>query len=97
MKVNAAPHRPDLYNSIVMALTFSLLNPHVYLDTVVLIGSIGSQFEKAERICFAKGAIFASFLWFFGVGYSARALAPLFSKANTWKVLDFVSELSCGQ
>jgi len=80
---------PDLKASITTILALSLLNPHVYLDTVVLLGSIGSQFARQERLLFASGAIVASFLWFFSLGYGARFLAPLFKKPLAWKVLDF--------
>jgi len=66
------------------------LNPHVYLDTVVLVGSIGAQFQASERPYFALGAVCASFLWFFSMGYGARYLGPLFQKPLSWKILDFV-------
>lgn len=70
---------------ITMALTF--LNPHVYLDTVVLVGSIASQHPGREA-WFGIGAITASFTFFFALGYGARLLRPLFSNANTWRWLD---------
>jgi L-lysine exporter family protein LysE/ArgO len=66
-----------------------LLNPHVYLDTVVLLGSIGSQFEASMRPFFAIGAIIASFIWFFTLCYGSRLLAPLLKNQNSWKVIDF--------
>jgi L-lysine exporter family protein LysE/ArgO len=71
-------------------LALTLLNPHVYLDTVILVGSIGSQFPASEQLFFTGGAIVASFLWFFGMGYGARYLAPLFRKPIAWKILDFI-------
>ena len=68
----------------VLALTW--LNPHVYLDTVVLIGSVSSQY--ADRLAFGIGAVSASFVFFFSLGYGARLLAPLFARPRAWQVLD---------
>ncbi|NDR57985.1 LysE/ArgO family amino acid transporter [Aliiruegeria sabulilitoris] len=71
----------------VLALTW--LNPHVYLDTVGLIGSISSGFPGREA-AFAAGAVSASFLFFFALGYGARLLQPLFARPFSWRVLDVV-------
>ena len=68
------------------ALTF--LNPHVYLDTVLLLGSIANQHGDDGRWVFAAGAALGSFAWFFGLGYGARRLAPLFANVVAWRVLD---------
>ncbi|MDO5659060.1 MAG: LysE/ArgO family amino acid transporter [Paracoccus sp. (in: a-proteobacteria)] len=68
----------------VAALTW--LNPHVYLDTVVLVGSISAQ--VADKTGFALGAMSASFLFFFSLGYGARLLAPVFARPRAWQVLD---------
>lgn len=68
------------------ALTF--LNPHVYLDTVLLLGSIANQHGHRGRWVFATGASVASVAWFFGVAYGARWLAPLFARPFAWRVLD---------
>jgi len=70
----------------VAALTF--LNPHVYLDTVVLLGGIAGRYPIDERIWFAGGAMTASAVWFFALGYGARLLAPVFAKPVAWRVLD---------
>ena len=70
------------------AAAFSLLNPHVYLDTVLLLGSIGSQQAPGLRPWFGLGAVLASFSWFFSLGYGARYLAPLFARPIAWRVLD---------
>ncbi len=68
-----------------LALTW--LNPHVYLDTVVLLGSVSTQYPDT-KIAFAGGAMAASFVFFFALGYGARMLLPFFSKPVSWKILD---------
>jgi L-lysine exporter family protein LysE/ArgO len=68
-----------------LALTF--LNPHVYLDTVVLLGTLASQ-QGEGRWRFGAGAALASLVWFFGLGFGARRLAGLFAKPVTWRILD---------
>jgi L-lysine exporter family protein LysE/ArgO len=73
---------------IATAFSLTLLNPHVYLDTVVLLGSIGGQQVGAARGAFAAGAISASIIWFFGLGYGARLLGPLFARPVAWRILD---------
>lgn len=72
--------------STTLALTF--LNPHVYLDTVLLLGGIAGQFPAAQRLWFGVGAALASFTWFYALGYGAGWLAPLFRRPFTWRVLD---------
>lgn len=79
----------SLKKTVFICLAFTWLNPHVYLDTVVLLGSISTQF-KAGKLLFAYGAVTASFLFFFSLGYGARILIPFFQKPVSWKVLDFV-------
>ncbi len=69
------------------ALAFTWLNPHVYLDTFVLLGSVGSSHGQA-RWAFAAGAILGSTLWFSTLGLAARALAPVFARPVAWRVLD---------
>lgn len=69
-----------------LALTF--LNPHVYLDTVVLLGSLSAQFEGTNRATYGAGAATASFVWFFSLGYGARLLQPFFAKPSAWRILD---------
>ena len=80
---------PDGYWAVIgAALGFSLLNPHAFLDTVILLGSIGGQHDGDGRIYFAGGAIMASALWFCLLGFGARYLAPVFAKPVAWRVLD---------
>jgi L-lysine exporter family protein LysE/ArgO len=69
-------------------LALSLLNPHVYLDTVVLLGSIGAGYGPPADRWFALGAMSASVLWFSLLGYGARLLIPVFSRDLAWRVLD---------
>ena len=71
-------------------LALSLLNPHVYLDTVVLIGGLSAQYPPSARGWFAGGAVAASALWFFGLAYGASLLIPLFRRLATWRVLDLL-------
>ncbi|NEP33348.1 MAG: amino acid transporter [Moorea sp. SIO1G6] len=75
--------------AITTCLAFTWLNPHVYLDTVVLVGSISTHYSTA-RIQFALGAISASFIFFFTLGYGSRMLSPIFSNPRSWKILDIV-------
>ena len=75
-------------SALLTTLALSLLNPHVYLDTVVLLGSIGGSYPLEQRYWFAAGASLASFLWFFSLSLGARWLAPLFRKPMAWRILD---------
>jgi L-lysine exporter family protein LysE/ArgO len=70
------------------AAAFTLLNPHVYLDTVLLVGSIGAQQPAALRGWFVLGASSASLAWFCSLGFGSRRLAPLFARPRAWQVLD---------
>ena len=74
--------------ALAACLAFTFLNPHVYLDTVILVGSLASQRPGAGAGAFGLGAAFASFVWFFGLGFGARILAPLFKKPIAWRILD---------
>ncbi len=73
---------------VLMTLAFTWLNPHVYLDTFLLIGTAGAREPDGARVAFALGAMAVSGVWFIGLGYGARALAPLFRRATAWRVLD---------
>lgn len=76
----------SLRGALLTCLALTWLNPHVYLDTVVLLGSISAQYD--DRLGFALGAMTASFVFFFALGYGARALAPVFARPNAWRWLD---------
>lgn len=73
---------------ILGALAVTVLNPHLYLDTVVILGSIGGQFEGHERIAFAVGTVCASFVWFYSLSIGAAKLGPTLSKPAVKKVID---------
>jgi L-lysine exporter family protein LysE/ArgO len=74
--------------ALAQAAAFTLLNPHVYLDTVLLVGSIGAQQPAPLQAWFAAGASVASLLWFSALGFGARWLAPWFARPRAWQVLD---------
>lgn len=78
----------SLKAAILTCLALTFLNPHVYLDTVILLGGLSVQYEGASRIAYGGGAAVASFVWFFSLGYGARLLVPVFKKPNAWRVLD---------
>ena len=78
----------SLLNSISIAAIFTFANPHVYLDTMILIGSISQQFVDLNRVYFAFGASIASFVWFFGIAYGAKLLAPIMQTPRHWRILD---------
>ncbi|WP_136808377.1 LysE/ArgO family amino acid transporter [Desulfosediminicola flagellatus] len=84
----------DTYSSrwaiLVATLAVTLLNPHVYLDTLVLIGSLSGQFDADGRYLFALGASVASFIWFYALSLGGSLLAPVFKSRNAWRVLDFL-------
>ena len=77
--------------TILTVLTFA--NPHVYLDTMVLIGSVSQQFYENDKISFALGASLASFVFFFSLAYGAKLLAPKMQSPSSWRILDFLIAL----
>jgi L-lysine exporter family protein LysE/ArgO len=79
--------KSNLAKAIGTAAALTFLNPHVYIDTVILLGSIGNQFVN-DRWWFWLGASIGSFVWFFGLGYFARVLAPFTSSMKFWRILD---------
>lgn len=74
--------------ALAQAAAFTLLNPHVYLDTVLLVGSIGAQQPAGLQGWFVAGASTASLVWFTALGFGARWLAPVFARPKAWQVLD---------
>lgn len=77
----------SLQAALLTCLALTWLNPHVYLDTVVLLGSVAAQYP-GSRVAFGAGAVAASFVFFFALVYGARALVPVFVRPMAWRVLD---------
>jgi len=71
-------------------LAFTLLNPHTYIDTFLILGNVGAQHPIDEQMHFMIGALGASFAWFFGLTYGASALSPVFRNPRAWQILDAV-------
>ncbi len=90
------PQGLGLKAAVATCLAFTFLNPHVYLDTVVLLGSLSAAYEGPDRIAYGAGAAIASFVWFFGLGYGARLLQPVFAKPAAWRVLDVIIGIVMG-
>lgn len=91
----ADPNRQQtsLKKAILVTLAITLLNPHVYIDTVVIVGGIGGTLNFEQKIHFLIGALLCSFLWFFGLGYGAGLLTRYFEKRRTWQILDSITGL----
>ncbi len=83
----------SLGSTLVTCLALTWLNPHVYLDTVVLLGTISTQFPGSEK-AFWAGAVTSSFLFFVCLGYGARWLRPIFANPQSWRVLEGVIALT---
>ena len=88
LDVTASGQSLSRWAALAQAAGFTLLNPHVYLDTVLLVGSIGAQQPEPLQGWFAAGASAASLLWFSALGFGARWLAPWFARPRAWQVLD---------
>ncbi|MGB0662043.1 MAG: LysE/ArgO family amino acid transporter [Mangrovicoccus sp.] len=78
----------DLRSTLLTGAAFTWLNPHVYLDTMGLLGAISTQFIGPERWLFALGATLASFTFFFSLGFGAARLAPIMASPGAWRILD---------
>ena len=91
--LQAAGQAPNsLRRTLLTLLALTWLNPHVYLDTLVLLGSISAQYD--DRFAFGAGAVLASLTFFFALGYGARLLQPVFAKPVSWRVLDTIIALT---
>ncbi|WP_108814246.1 LysE/ArgO family amino acid transporter [Loktanella sp. Alg231-35] len=78
-----------LWATLATGAAFTWLNPHVYLDTLGLVGAVSTQFtDIAEKTAFGIGAVTSSFVFFFSLGYGARLLAPVMQSARAWRILD---------
>lgn len=76
----------SLKKALLLCIGFTWLNPHVYLDTLVLVGMVSTG--ASSKLVFASGAVSASFFFFFALGYGARLLRPLFARPKAWNILD---------
>ena len=90
LEADTTTEAPSLKATILVLLGVSLLNPHVYLDTVVLVGGLSASYGETGKYWFGGGAITASILWFFSLAYGARLLSPLFAKPKAWQILDLI-------
>ncbi len=88
MNVAEGTSRISLQRAVAQAAGFTFLNPHVYLDTVLLMGSIGARQPSDLRLWFVGGAAAASGAWFTALGFGARLLRPVFRTPRSWQVLD---------
>jgi L-lysine exporter family protein LysE/ArgO len=84
----ASPERLSTRGALTAVAGFTLLDPHVWLDTVVLLGTVGAAQPPALRPAFPLGACTASSAWFLALRYGARLLAPLFARPAAWRALD---------
>jgi len=87
---DAAGSTAGMASAATAAFAFALLNPHVYVDTVLVLGGIGAQYEFDGRWQFVAGASVASAIWFFAIGYGARLLIPLFRRPLAARILDAI-------
>lgn len=95
LNVTEGPAAPTPLKTIFLSLTaFTFLNPHVYMDTVLLLGSLAQTQPADGRLSFLAGTAGASFVWFFGLAYGAHILTPLFRKPQAWRVLDVLIGLT---
>lgn len=78
----------SLKNVAITTLAIGVLNPHVYLDTIVLLGSISGKFQGNGRYLFGLGAAVSSIIWFYSLGFAGQLLAPFFARPVSWRILD---------
>ncbi|VEI77730.1 Arginine exporter protein ArgO [Mannheimia haemolytica] len=91
--VASGENATSLKKALLITFAITFLNPHVYIDTVVIVGSIGGKLDFNGKIYFLAGALLCSFIWFFGIGYGAGLLSPYFAKRRTWQILDVITGL----
>src|SRR5262249_49978661 len=96
LSAQAAGDATPLRRVVAQALACTLLNPHVYLDTLLLVGAVGAQQAPAMRPALVAGCVSASAAWFLGLGFGARLLAPLFARPVAWRWLDGGVALTMG-
>lgn len=96
MSVTEVQERMSVRRAALLILAFTYLNPHVYLDTLVLVGSLGARLPAAQRWLFWAGCTSASALWFLCLGYAARWLRPLLTQPRAWRILDALIGVGMG-
>ncbi len=84
----AGIQKQSLRSALLTCLALTWLNPHVYLDTLVLLGAVSAQYDPS--LAFGTGAVLASFVFFFSLGYGARLLSPILSRPGAWRILDML-------
>lgn len=80
----------NLATAVATCLALTFLNPHVYLDTVVLLGGLSANYEGVDRLAYGMGAATGSFVWFFALGFGARLLVGVFENPKAWQILDII-------
>ena len=80
----------DLWSTMLAGLAFTYLNPHVYVDTLLLIGGASSSYAGDDKLMFGIGAATASFVFFFSLGYGAKSLSPVLNNPESWKIIDLL-------
>lgn len=90
-KIPLDSKRTSLKVALLQTLAITFLNPHVYLDTVVIIGAVSLTLDSTQKAFFALGSMSASFVWFFGLGLFARRVRKYFTSAKTWVMLDLIT------
>jgi L-lysine exporter family protein LysE/ArgO len=91
LELDSKKTQTSLKKTVSLLLVFTLLNPHAYLDTILLIGGVGANYTTtADKLLFLSGCLSASSVWFILLGYGSRALIPFFKKDITWRILDTI-------
>ncbi|WP_274584399.1 LysE family transporter [Neisseria leonii] len=89
LQLEAVSHTPPPAGKIVLAtLALTLLNPHAYIDAMILIGGSAAGLPQAGKLHFLAGSLLASGIWFIAIGFGSRLMLPLFQRARTWRILD---------
>ena len=88
MKINDRHYAQSVTKVMLTLLAVSFLNPHTYLDTMVIIGSVGAHLANGQQIFFIIGATCASLVWFILLCYDARFLSPYFQKREVWRIFN---------
>lgn len=90
LQADSAGQAASVGRVVAQVLSLSLLNPHVYLDTVVLVGAVGAKQAAGTQGAFLLGSCLASALWFASLGFGARLLTPFFARPSAWRMLDLL-------